>query len=1529
VAGESRGNLAKLNAEGLLELGFHPNANGTVYSLIGQPDGSFVIGGTFTSVAGHPRDRIARLVDTTPATESLVSDATTVTWLREGAAPEVARTTFETTTNGVDWTRLGSGFRIPGGWHLAGLGLPPNATIRARGFTTSGGFQSSSSWFVQSIVGTPRISSHPVSRTNNATTTATFNVLGIDGLSAGIQWLRNGLPITDSASVSGANTATLVLTNVLGADTGHYQAVLSNTWGSATSTVAVLTVVDPWIAAQPAGQSVNAGQSVTFSVSAIGTVPLNYQWFLGGSPIPAGTSSTLGITNVQAADAGAYTVAVSNQFGAVTSSPALLAVNLAVPDGFNPGSASIAGPFLLQPDGRIVIGGVFGNSLTRRYLARFNPDGSPDPAFIYSNVVADVSSTYCLALQTDARILGSGLGRQQLPTSLWRLNTDGTVDSSFTNQIGGSIYGLVVRPNGQVWAGGNFSYLKPSILTNLALVGLNGAVDTNLLPAVSSTIYALASQPDGQLLAGGNFTLVNGQTATRLARITSSGVLDTNFSASANNSVYSLVVQPDGRILVAGNFTTLNSSNINRLGRLNPDGSLDAGFNPIVNGTVYSQALQADGRIVIAGGFSSVSGQPRSRLARLNPDGSLDPAFNPVVSGGNAIIYSAGLQADGAVIVTGGFSQIAGQYRTNIARLKPTDPAVQTLAYDGTSLTWLRSGSAPEVWRTSFELSTNGSSWTGLGAGQRVPGGWQLSNVTLPPNAHVRARGFTTGAQNNGASWFVERFLGPSLTTSQPASRTNLAGTTATFWVTAGGSAPLSYQWLRNGQPLTDGDHLSGVTTSTLVISNVLGGNAGRYSVVVSNSAGSVTSSEALLLVIEPIISAQPVSVFTNAGDTASFSVSAIGTAPLSYQWYKDGTSLPGATTSSLVLSNAQQADIGTYRVVVVSPFGGVPSQVANLNLNLAMPDGFAPELNDEVRSLATQPDGKILIGGNFNHLGPEWFWEFGRLNPDGSRDTNFNGHVNSAADTIAVQPDGNLLVGGWFTYANDWPHSSIARFFTNGALDPAVNPNITSTSLPPFIDSLVPQPDGRFLIGGWFTGLDGQPRNFIGRFNANGSLDSFNPGANAHVMMIALQADGKIIAAGQFSTLAGQTRNRIGRLFPDGSLDANFNPNANNTVNSVVVQPDGKILVGGAFTGIGGQNRTYLARLNSDGNSDPAFNVILNGSVSSLALQADGAIVIAGGFTSVGGLPRSGLARISDTGAVDLNWAPQIAGGIGAVSLQPDGKLLIGGSFTNVCGQPRWRLARLEAAQIAGQQLECDANGVTWQRSGGTPEISGTWFEISADGSNWTDLGPVARVPGGWRVNTSSLAINSWIRARGFHSGGRWNGSLSLIEEKAQVTAQTRPVILTNDDASGFQTNRFGFIVRALPGQAIVIEATTDFLTWTPIQTNLVTDLARFVFADSQSGTLPQRFYRARVHLGQLPGPSIQSSSQSLGFRGSDFAFSVLGIPGQTVVIDISTNLQDWLPLQTNLLLAPPLLFTDSTTTNSSYRFYRARPSQ
>ncbi len=167
----------------------------------------------------------------------------------------------------------------------------------------------------------------------------------------------------------------------------------------------------------------------------------------------------------------------------------------------------------------------------------------------------------------------------------------------------------------------------------------------------------------------------------------------------------------------------------------------------------------------------------------------------------------------------------------------------------------------------------------------------------------------------------------------QPVGLTNLAGTTAIFTVTAGGASPLSFQWVKDGtNTLGDGDGISGSSTASLTLSNVLGAAAANYAVVISNAAGTVTSGPAPLAVIDPIITNQPVSVAGNAGATIEFSVGAYGTSP-AYQWLKGAIPINGATNATLSLANISDADTGDYSVIVSNEFGSVTSSVAGLNV--------------------------------------------------------------------------------------------------------------------------------------------------------------------------------------------------------------------------------------------------------------------------------------------------------------------------------------------------------------------------------------------------------------------------------------------------------------------------------------------------------------------------------------------------------------------------------------------------------------------
>ena len=169
--------------------------------------------------------------------------------------------------------------------------------------------------------------------------------------------------------------------------------------------------------------------------------------------------------------------------------------------------------------------------------------------------------------------------------------------------------------------------------------------------------------------------------------------------------------------------------------------------------------MQADGKILVGGAFINLGGQSRTYIGRLNANGTLDTSFNPGVGGINPGVSSLALQADGKILVGGTFTTLAGQSRTNIGRLKNSGPATQSLTFDGANLTWTRGGTSPEVSRTTFEYSSNAVTWTSLGAGSRVSGGWQLGGVSLPPGATIRARGYVTGGQYNGSGWFVESLL--------------------------------------------------------------------------------------------------------------------------------------------------------------------------------------------------------------------------------------------------------------------------------------------------------------------------------------------------------------------------------------------------------------------------------------------------------------------------------------------------------------------------------------------------------------------------------------------------------------------------------------------------------------------------------------------------------------------------------------------------------------------------------------------------
>lgn len=319
----------------------------------------------------------------------------------------------------------------------------------------------------------------------------------------------------------------------------------------------------------------------------------------------------------------------------------------------------------------------------------------------------------------------------------------------------------------------------------------------------------------------------------------------------------------------------------------------------------------------------------------------------------------------------------------------------------------------------------------------------------------------------------------------------------------------------------------------------------------------------------------------------------------------------------------------------VVDPVGA-----AELDTN------FNTRAGNLVFALAVQPDGKILVGGEFTTLGGQSRTGLGRLNPDGSLDTSFAPSLagdSPGVSAIALQADGKIVVGGVFTNLAGQVRNNIGRLNSNGTLDTTFNPNADWV-----VSALAVQADGKIVIGGGFTAVGGQPRANIARLNAAGTLDTaFNPGIggdlDAGVYCLALQADGKILVGGIFTTLGGQPRSNLGRLTSTGSADS-FDPEPDDYVESLAVQTDGKILVGGPFKVLAGASRTHLGRLAADGTSDSSFSVAISGAnfptVTTLALQADGKVFLGGNFTNVAGVARTNLARLINPDAATQSLA-------------------------------------------------------------------------------------------------------------------------------------------------------------------------------------------------------------------------------------------------------------------------------------------------
>ena len=299
-------------------------------------------------------------------------------------------------------------------------------------------------------------------------------------------------------------------------------------------------------------------------------------------------------------------------------------------------------------------------------------------------------------------------------------------------------------------------------------------------------------------------------------------------------------------------------------------------------------------------------------------------------------------------------------------------------------------------------------------------------------------------------------------------------------------------------------------------------------------------------------------------------------------------------------------------------------------------------------------PDGKILFSGRTDISGIS---RIARYNSDGTLDNTYvmDPNVLSIQNSWSLDAFGRVVFLGQTT-----TERRLVRLLADGALDATFAPDITLFGS---VHLTAVQSDGKVLVAGVYTQMNGVERSAFSRVNADGSLDTgFDPGSGFNVppLQFAIQTDGKILAAGEFTSYNGTPVPGIVRINTNGSIDNTFSVNPTGPVLSVALQPDGKIFIGGSFSSVNGVNRTGIARLESNGALDTTFDVVLGSpTILHILVESNGKIMVGGSFTGVNGFNRNNFVRLESNGALDQTFTAAV-GSISGLIKQPDGKYVI-----------------------------------------------------------------------------------------------------------------------------------------------------------------------------------------------------------------------------------------------------------------------------
>jgi gliding motility-associated-like protein/uncharacterized repeat protein (TIGR01451 family) len=757
----------------------------------------------------------------------------------------------------------------------------------------------------------PVITTQPVGTSSCINGTVTFSVVAT-GANLTYQWFK-GL-----SAITSATNASYTIASVTAASAGDYTVVVTGSCGTpVTSSIATLTVTqETLITAQPQpSTTVCVGQPINLSVTATG-VNLTYQWFQGTVSLSGETNPTLNIASATTADAGTYTVVITNSCQVVTSANAVVIVNeLPV--------------IVTQPIGTTICEGqgislsvtATGTGLTYQWFR----NGTTNPiAGATAATYTDASVT--LAEAGNYTVSVSGVCTPAVTSSIAVINVNQT--ATFTQQpvanttvcVGGAVTFTVATTGG---TGVSYQWFK----------------GTTPIPGAIATTYTIASSV---VADAGNYTCV--------VTVASCGTITSNVANVVVNELPAITTQPIGTTICEGQGISLSVTAT----------GTGLTYQWFRNGTIAitgaTSATYADASVSLAeaGNYTvRVSGActpaVTSSIAVINVNQTAtftqQPVANTIVCVGSAITLTVATTGGTGVSyqwfkgtnpITGATSTTytiassvvadAGNYTcvvtvascgtitSNVANVVVNElPAITTQPIgtticegEGISLSVTATGTG-----LTYQWFRNGTiAITGATSATYADASVSLAEAG---NYTVRVSGACTPAVTSSIA--VINVNQTATFTQQPAANTTVcSGETVTLTVATTGGTGVSCQWFKGSTAI------AGATSTTYTIASSVVADSGSYTCVVTvASCGTKTSNTAVVVVNQaPAITTQPQGKVICVGEIATFTVAATGT-NLTYQWYKGTTIIPSATSNTYTITNTVVADSGNYYCTIKS----------------------------------------------------------------------------------------------------------------------------------------------------------------------------------------------------------------------------------------------------------------------------------------------------------------------------------------------------------------------------------------------------------------------------------------------------------------------------------------------------------------------------------------------------------------------------------------------------------------------------------